>query len=444
MTKIQTFFTKFIKYIKSKPIFSFSNIFILFIAFAVFYSPFVVDYATLPKGFELPKVSFWQIISIISIVLSMSYALYTIFKEEKLRIPKDFYFLIITIFLFFISTSLSPYPQMSLFGNEFRHQGFITHVLIITLAYSVYKFINNRNWHFIALAFITSSFIQAIIGFNQFFPLAQRNPNAVLEGLWINGTFGQANWYAGRLLIAVIFAAFYLTNFKLLKSKYRNIALNLIIRTIVIVPILIILTAMGFSFSGWAIISVGVAIAIIVIYELINPKIFSYLLRALVILGIFAGLGFLGIISGIVPTNLSIEYNFRIDIWNNIINIMFRQKFSAEYLIRFFFGYGFDTLGEVFRTFGRLANSYVDRAHNFFFDVLVQTGMNGLILLGFLFLKINQGLKSKIVNRKFVFTSIALLIWLFRSMVHESGIINIMDFLVILAICLGLQSYDGS
>ncbi len=413
--------------------FYFPHLIIFLVGFALFISPFVVDYNTLPKGFELPKVAFWQAFSIAIILLSLLYSLFNILKTRKVIIPKSLYFITGLVILLYITTSLSPYPKMSMFGNEFRDQGFLTHTLVVLLAYVVYKFTDKKNWHFLALAFILSSVVQAIVGLTQFIPLVQTNPSAILEGLWINGTFGQANWFAGRLMLGVIFSTFYLKRFKLFKIKKQNNISNFLLRIFFLLTIAIILVAMGLSLSVWAITSIGIALIIIILYEIFSTEVFFYILYGLILIGV---------VLAFVMLRFNTVYNFRIDIWQNIINIIFSGEANAEYFKRLLFGYGFDTLGEVFKTFGRLSPHYVDRAHNFFLDILVQMGLSVLILLGYLFFQIAKQFKNLLSSRKSAITLIALLIWLFRSCIHESGIVNLVDFLVILAITLNLSNFQ--
>ena len=93
-----------INYIKKDWINLLQHVVIAVAAFGIAVSPFVVDYNTLPKGFELPKVMFYQIICSILIVLSLFIYLSKSGSQSKFKTYKSFYLVVIISILFIIST----------------------------------------------------------------------------------------------------------------------------------------------------------------------------------------------------------------------------------------------------------------------------------------------------------------------------------------------------
>src|SRR5260221_5317627 len=159
-----------------------TNLVILIAALGIFISPLVVDYATLPKGYELPKVFFWQATCLIIIVVSVLNFVVKIVKAKKVSITIDFLVLIILMLLLLISALFSPFQNIAIIGNEFRFQGLFTYSLMISAAYCVYKNINKTNWHFIALAFVLSGVNQAYLSYGQYTTIVANNPDDILAG----------------------------------------------------------------------------------------------------------------------------------------------------------------------------------------------------------------------------------------------------------------------
>jgi len=412
----------------------FKNFIILIIALGIFVSPFIVDYSSLPQGFELPKVYFWEILSVIIITSSIFYFFYNIIMSSgKFIITKDFIILFLVLSLFLISSVFSPFQNIAWIGNEFRYQGFITHALIVIVCFITYKFINKNNWHFICFAFVLSGLWQAIDGIRQFFLIIKPNPDLYFDGFWVNGTFGQTNWFSGRLLIAIIFSSFYLgfriKNYLKVNSTFINlISLEIIKMILCSFSIILMMVAIALSRSIWAMITLPLIVLLVISYEILGYKLFLYLFRFLCLLIILAGIFLFSIYH---------DYNIRVDIWQNILNIMFQQPIPDKFK-RILFGYGFDTLGNVFQTFGRFKGGIIDRAHNFIFDILIQNGVIIFAPLIYLVFKLNSILKKALKGREFTFTLIALTVWVFRSFIHESGIVNMLDFLILISCTFGL------
>lgn len=413
--------TKLIDYIKNNWLQLLQHTVIVIAAFGIAVSPFVVDYNTLPKGYELPKVVFYQIVCSLIIVVSFVVGISRLKQKPNLKLPKSLYFLGIISILFLISTILSTHIDIATWGNSFRFQGVITYLLMIWAAYGVFCNITKSNWHILSLALIFSTIVQCGVALNQFNDLVQINPQSILEGIWVNGTFGQANWFAGRLLIAIILTAFYFG----LRLK-KSITVRIIFKLYFGLLLLAFLITLGLTQSEWGIVSATFAIVLIALYEVLPKRIFTTLVLIFIVLGIIGAAIFL---------KINTEYNLRIEILVSIFTII-TQPFNLNQAKILSFGFGFDTLGEVFKDYGLIKGLLVDRAHNFILDIIIQ---NGFIVLGIflgLIVKIFKSLFSNKKDRILDFTFIALVAWMFRSVIHENGIVNLMDFLFLLSITL--------
>lgn len=425
------------KSIKTLSIKIFNNLEIIFIAIIVFLSPLIVNYTDLPKGYELAKVTFFQICTIILFFVFISKNLFAVFKNSKLTFSKDVFIALFFIILILITTFLSDFQNIAIFGNQFRFQGAITHILMVLFLLVLYKKGNERNMKLIFWAFFISAIIQSFASFGQLRFFIENDPKAIFEGYYINGTFGQANFYSGRIMLGILSGVFLLAGGFRISDKFNRFTkalLNIGLYFLIPLSIFILIFGLIISFSTWGIIVSGLLLFILIIYEIVNS---SKKARDINLFGkLFAIILFIGgILSVYILSKLyQGEYNIRLDIWKNIYFMS-----TSDSFIRVLLGYGYDTLGEVFRMFGYFKGLYVDRAHNFFLDVYFQNGVLALItLLSLIFISTAKFIK-KHSSKIGVYFFLGMFFWLIRSFVHESGIVNLYDFLVLFGATLALQ-----
>src|SRR5690606_34266171 len=137
--------------------------------------------------------------------------IYNTLEKEKLQFDKGFFVLLLMLFIYCVSSIFSDYQDISVYGNSFRNQGLIFYSLITVLAYLVYKNVDRKNHILIPAVFFISGVIQAVVGLTQYINLAQRRPELLDDGLWINGNYGQANFFSTHLVLAIIFGFFLLS-----------------------------------------------------------------------------------------------------------------------------------------------------------------------------------------------------------------------------------------
>lgn len=405
-----------------------SNSIIGLVCVAILISPLIVDYSNLPRGFEINKVFFINTISgIILTLYILSKFVQTVRRKQFPTVGKiDVIFFFGLLLSLSLSSLFSPYQETTYFGNSFRFQGFYTHLFLLTTAYIVYKVLREKHLKIILLVFTISGLIQALIGLNQFFYLGQNDPAALQDGFWVNGTFGQTNWFAGRLLITIFICCFLF-----LRTRFANKKIDFIFRTVTLTTLVLSIATIIFSFSVWATITFLIFIVLFFLIQFPRQRIknFIYYFIALCIL-----------ILNFYIVFLYPSFDLHAQIPREIINVIKSDNYEPGRIV---FGYGFDTLGEVFRDRNIFAGSLVDRAHNVFFDIFVQ---GGLFLLGLtlsIFIYIFRNLKNN-ENRYFHLFLFLSLLWLFRSTIHESGIVNLLDFAILIGITLNLRNNTSS
>jgi O-antigen ligase len=403
--------------------------------------PFVVNYSLLPEGWELPKVFFWQVLSLIVILLAITHWLTSsptiIIKRNLLYISLTGIVVALSSLVTFYPRSLStvtnplflqltylPEINISLWGNQFRDQGLFTMIPILLALYIFSRSLTTKSRKFVLLSFSISACLQSLIAVGQFVSLFSFDPYLATEGRFIFGTFGQTNFYAGHLLVGLVCAVHLLKT----TGKWKIFAL---------VSAPLILLGLTISFSYWAYVVAVLLILLMVSYDVMELSQFkrraktSLLLMTLVIVPV-----------AIVFLTLFPEYNFRVQIWQEIINVNLEalKQNPVNGLFHILFGWGYDTMAEVFAQFGKFTGSLVDRAHNFFFDVFTSNGLLGLgLLIAFLGRQINT-LIQKLDQRELAFILFAIIAWLVRSFIHESSIINLLDFGILVALAYSFRS----
>jgi hypothetical protein len=392
---------------------------ILLTSFALFLSPLIIDHDTLPKGFELPKVKFVLIISILIITIGLSNRIIHILTGPKKFNRSRFTAFALIITPLIISTLLSPYKDITFFGNEFRLQGLFTYLLIILSLYFVYESVTKRSIHLIFIAVISVAVIEAIKGYFQFYDLYLYDPDLILEGMWVNGTFGQANFYAGELLTGVVLSSYYLRNQKWF------------VRLLFSLVIISLLVALAFSYSIWGMISAGTIISLIVLYEIIPIKVYS---KLFIVLSVIFPVAFFYYAFYQVK-----QYDLRIHMWTVSYELFKSIITNISSWPKLLFGYGLDSQIKVYEA-TKTFPVVIDRAHNIVFDLLIQLGVIGLGMftgvVGTLYYKLGNNLK----NRQFAFVFFGVTIWIFRSMVNTNSIVNLYNFFILLTACFALRS----
>ncbi|MBI4812220.1 O-antigen ligase family protein [Candidatus Falkowbacteria bacterium] len=360
--------------------------------------------------FELNKLVVFRVLLALAIVFYAA----KIFLEGKINYfakPKFFLLAVLIIAAFAASTVLSIHPQLSLWGNYERQQGFYS--LINYLLFFILLLFHLRSWQQarrIIATIISASALVCFYGFLQHFNIDSLSwKEAALYTGRIFSTLGQPN-FLGQYLIMVlpltVFAAIFI--FKRLISRFLAIIL-----------IAAQLACLIFTYSRAAWLAV-LASLLTFILTYLYVKNYKRLLAGFLAFCFVAG-------SLIIILNISPKQNP-----NETVNIFSRAKSifdlkSGSNKIRFFywqsawselksaswqrkmFGYGGETEASIFVKYYRpewgvyeTINSFPDRAHNVIFDMLLQFGLVGLTAVGlFYFFIIREAVKFIRLSEKF-------------------------------------------
>lgn len=382
-------------------------------------------------GYELPKVSFilWGAI-LISIAYIVPAILYNLKSLNPLALNKSTIItgLLVASLLATIIFLPELYRQTAINGNSFRDQGVIFYFTLIVFGYLTFSLFTKDKATLIAKSFILGCAIQAIIAFNQVYYFFQNNQNELFgKGLYINGSFGQSNFFSGYIIIGLFFSIYFF-----IKSKISGKVLYFILIVLSLIPLI-------FSLSYWGIISASLGALLLIFYEVFvrfkKPKAFT---ASLCVLTVVTVILFIFLFRYTAEIEFLEGFKLRPEIWDSILKIFLG---GAIPIGNFIFGYGFDTLRLVFVDFGFLSLNRVDRAHNVFLDVLSQNGVLGIIIFFTFIAYIFQNIQKLFYSKITIYFSLITLLWIFRSVVNESGVVNILQFIILIAITLKLQSH---
>lgn len=399
----------------------YQNIIILLIAVVIFLSPFVVNYSSLPKGYELAKVHFINLSSalISAIFLNGILTNKLTFSTRRLR---NVGIVVGGLILLYIATTLfSDYKEVSITGNYFREQGLLFYSLITLVGAITYLCITRFNQIFIIWALFLSATIQAVVGITQYFKLLQTRPDLIDDGYWINGNFGQANFYSTLLVLGLICGIFLLNELFKSRGKSRYLKVFAILTGI---GLIVVANVMSYSIFGW--VTMVVAIAILVLYKFLNKILFYKLFILGLLVSILAGAFAL----------TKIEENLRVEIWEASIGIFLKQLTTNP--LHFIFGFGFDTLGKIFKDAGFFEGATVDRGHNLFVDIFMQVGVIGIGLCIFLIVLVLR--KIKVIVQDSILFIFFFLIFIFtlKTFIHEFSAVQTYLIFVLVAAFLGI------
>lgn len=397
-----------------KNTFQYNNIITFYLAVIVGLAPFVVNYFDLPKGFELAKVNFLYV-SILSGAFLLFINLIS-FKKINLR-KKSIALLFLLLIGFLFSTFLSEFQNVALLGNFFREQGLFLHIVLLLGGVIAYCCVDEKNFRVILYSLAISATIQSLVAISQYSNLLSSSPSLVTEGIWINGTFGQANFFSTHQIFGLISLFFIIYKiFFLKKIRILFLLLSLIPLSLIIISIYI-----SYSIFGW-IIAIFTTL-LVFFYFILKARIYLYFfifLNSVLIIG-----------TGIYLPQIT--NNFRIEIWKNAL-----QLFAQSNIEKLIFGNGFDTLGEVFQKNGRFVGVIVDRGHNLFIDILMQTGIYGLLIFSYLNLRIFIRIKNIIENKELFFFFLLAYIFITKSFIHEYSVIHLATLFILLGGLLGI------
>jgi hypothetical protein len=417
----------FIKITQNNIINSIKKIQIFILCSSILIIPYLAYYNMGGRGYELAKVNgLYTLTAIISsanlIVLTFQLKIYRFKIVHFIRHFLNIKYINILYWLLFICliifNNLVQGSDITIFGNYWRSQGLILYLAIFFLSIQTWFIISKSNYFYFLATMVINGIIQSLISIQQINKyLYTENIDKLLNGFYINGTYGQTNFVTYSTLISFI-AIFWI----LIHGKYKLVA-NIFIKAILTILLVTIAISIFFSGSLWSILVLILSILAIIIskyIQAVNIKYLNFVLYIFVLIIIFAPA-----ISLFFPENVS---NLRLDIWKNIFVGM-----QISGLHSFLLGVGFDNLGEWLKINGLLSHFYIDRAHNFFIDIILSFGLIPFVLFVKKFFTILSITTNKIKSEEYLLITL-ILVWLVKSVVNEFSIFNVWELILLLVI----------
>ncbi|MDD4332802.1 MAG: O-antigen ligase family protein [Patescibacteria group bacterium] len=310
------------------------------------------------------------------------------FNIKDILFSRYFFILFLFIFSLAISTIFSINPSLSLFGAYKRYQGLETSLyyllffFIVLLHLSIDNKEKNNRISRIILAVIFSSFIVSFYGLAQKFgyDFVYWSEPPLLTGR-VTSTFGQPNFLASYLLL-IIPLIFYL----IFQSK------KFLVRFSFIIILFFNLLCLIFTGSRGGYLGMIGALFLSGVLYFYNCKSFFvgkiFKNKTLVV---FFGLAIIFSLIFIFKFDNSfasrIKNGFDLKSGSVAARMYFWQASWDAIKEKPFFGYGLETQGEILVKYYQkdwaiygTVNDYPDRAHNLILDILLTSGIAGLII----------------------------------------------------------------
>jgi O-antigen ligase len=381
---------------------------------------FVLPFIFWPKAeiaYELPKVWFFQRWVELLCLAGLFY--FRSLKKRKINLTLTV--LIAALFIAAMISSLAGVdPVKSIWGNYYRDDGLITlvHLIILFLVVSLYWDNSWKTWF--SRAVVIGSWLTGLyscwLGFRLFILKDLSTPNWYGE---IGGFFGNPNFLAGYLLVTLPFAYYWLQT-----TKHRWLG---------ILGLLTQLGAIGLTFSVMGIVGVGLFVVYSIFGQISKPwlkKIFLLVIFVTVIVG-----GFF----------LKDKIFFQ-ESSNQGYIAQSRQRIVVKLLLaslkRPILGWGWANVDNAFESviypYPMKNDIYLDKAHSTLLEILVTTGIIGLLIYIYMIVislkLIFQKLKTEKNEMWWKTVLVTFVIWFLHAQTNVISINEEVIFWVILGV----------
>jgi O-antigen ligase len=370
---------------------------------------FLVQLLLLPKelpiGFEKAKTMAILLIGAVCIPI----LLWQFFNKFKLNNKYLISLIVVLAALFLLTLSTSEFPNIAAFGSQFRFSGLVEICIEIVIALTLFSLYTPQYNKLLIKLLLSIYFIQAIIGLDD----ARHLPFEIIQtGFYVNGNYGQANFFADSMLSGLTLSIFILIDkliFATISERKRAVFL------LPFILIFAIVIYLSYSYGAWTILPMMLAI----IYTMfaLNP---IYIL--------FSTLTFLALT---VIVTLQIDPG-RIDIWQGVWKSLSLKPLTGQ---------GPDTMTYVFPKYGILAEHVIDRAHNWTLDLLYAFGVvvllpfvNLFVLVADYIRKIKQLDKADLY--RIYLLLIPILVFVLTGNVHTKSIYHYLEAFIFVALTL--------
>jgi MFS family permease len=370
--------------------------------------PFIVRYDQLPWGYETPKGTFVMLMSIIISIFGLLTIIPTL-SPSQLQRKQILAPMLVIVGWLMLTTWQASDPQMALWGNQFRQQGLIFNLGVIAM-WSILPLILDRSSNrLLLIVLIGGGIFQALMGIYQAINLFfNYSLTELTAGFYVNGTFGQSEFYSGKILLTLALILFALQRLRTSGLKQRKV-LQLVLMLGLVASLLALF--LSFSLAAWGIAVIGL---LIFVYPYAKerwgrlPVKRLYLVGGILAAGLFMGW---------------LRYDYRGVIWNEAIKFI-----TANAPV---FGIGLDN--QQF-AFAAIPDVIIDRGHNAIIDIIITIGWGGLCLVLIFLLERIQKIYRQVmteVNIEKRIILVGLLMLVLRLMVHTTSAINIAELVLV-------------
>lgn len=382
----------------------------------LFMGALIFDSDNLPLGYELAKSTYIQFMGVIILIVGLSGIAWHWLKHKPL-LSWRFAVLWGLIASWVISTYNAIDPDIALLGNPYRLQGLVYWLLLLAVGLVVYYYKNNELITGVIITIYTNGVAHALFALVQIVQLWQHDPNLITQGFYVNGFYGQSNFFGGKLSLCIIINLWLL--WRLYKTKKLNPVIGFILGSTLSLFLLGLIAS--FSYGSW--LGLITVIATLVLYK-------GYQRYGKIVIGAVAVLISLMAIAGAIALAQS---DLRGQLWWESVHVLPNSPW---------WGFGFDNLHLVFGKLGKLLGLVVDRAHNLGLEILTSTGIVGTILLVLLLfpsLKIQEWNQIWVkFNRNpfHILLTILVINALVRMQIHTASAAGLLELTILLALWL--------
>ncbi len=332
--------------------------------------------------FELNKIiSFKVLIWLLFLLTAIKIVGYEYNRQyfKKVFLNKWLLGPILFIVMLVVISLLAQDPETSFFGLYSRQQGLISYlfyfVFLLLLIFNISRF---REIKSIIITIGLSSFVVSLYGLAQIsgWDFINWNEPAYLTGR-VTSTLGQPNFLASYLLLALPLIVYLIVHSKKILIKFSWL-----------IVLIFGLLNLFFTYSraGWLGLFLGIIITAIIYWLVVGKKVNRKYLKlsglVLVIASLFIVIIFLK--NDFLQTRLKTAINIKTG--SVAARLNFYKASGKTIGNKPWLGYGLDTQGEIFARayekdwaiYGDV-NVYPNRAHNLILDILLTSGILGLI-----------------------------------------------------------------
>lgn len=379
---------------------------------------FTIDTAHLPIGFEGGKITILQFASLF--LIPSLIIRYKMVLQRLSRVNNHDAIVLFLVALFYfcvlLSTLLSPFPEVAIAGNPFRFLG-LANISLLFLSFVYFYFLSEaEDLNLILHMFLAFSLVHSFIGIAD---LKGLSSTQLQSGYFVNGNFGQANFFAGTMLAAY---ALSLLRLSFIKCKwFWRVGYFLLAA--------IFATVLALTFSKGAIaIGVVYAIGILAAKVLLQLDVRQKLTKKRLPRGAISATIFILFSLVMAITALKLDAS-RAIIWPDMVKLTMHRPLT---------GYGPDSMILAMKAENQLPDRFIDRAHDFPLDITTHFGIPALIIcLGLILYTIRKATRPNISINLLCVLVLPLTFWL-TGIIHTKSIYHYSELAVFSAISLSL------